>query len=303
MKTIIAAISGGVDSITMLDLLSQAVEGKGAAGRAGFASSRPRDEGKPSVFPDIIVAHFNHGIREDSDEDEQLVKALAKQYGFKFESKKEILGAAASETYARQRRYKFLNDIANRYNGTIYTAHHADDVVETIALNLIRGTGWRGLVPLDSPNIERPLIGWWKADIRNYAKQHDLPWREDSTNLYGTHLRNRVRHALQGFTLQDKKQLLALYNQQKKLKRQIDTAKGELLTIRDREIFKQLDDNVALEILRAICTVQGVTPLRANLNMTLTAIRTFGTGKKFELNKYVTIKMNRHDFEVLYLTP
>ena len=273
MKTIIAAISGGVDSVTMLDILE-------------------------TSHSNVIVAHFNHGIRSDSDEDEQLVGELAAQYGFKYERKKEDLGADASETYARERRYKFLNEVATKYNGTIYTAHHADDVVETIALNLIRGTGWRGLTPLDNPDIIRPLIGWWKSDIRDYVEKNQLRWREDSTNLHGEHLRNRVRKALRSLDLQEKKKLLELYQQQKTLKRQIDTLVSGLTTT-NRQFFREADDAVALEVLRAICTKQNITPLRKNLKLALDAIRTFKNGKKFELNKYVTIKMNRDDFELI----
>jgi tRNA(Ile)-lysidine synthase len=248
----------------------------------------------------IVVAHFNHGIRDDSDQDEKLVRDLAKQHGFRFESKKENLGVCASETRARQHRYKFLNEVAAKHDGVIHTAHHADDVIETIALNLIRGTGWRGLTPLDNPNMVRPLITWHKTEIYDYARKNNLKWHEDSTNLDSTHLRNRLRHSLQELLLQEgKKELLELYEKQKDLKRQIDAMVGEFLAVRDREVFRQLDDNVALEILRAICTVQDITPLRPNIELALQAIRTFKNGKKFELSKYVTIKITRNEFAVL----
>ena len=274
MKTIVAAVSGGVDSVTMLDLLAK--EHKG-----------------------IVVAHFNHGIREDADEDERLTKCLAQEYSFKFESERGCLGPGTSETYARTRRYEFLFRIAQKHGGVIHTAHHADDVVETVALNLLRGTGWRGLVPLDDARMVRPLVNWWKTDIYNYATKNCLEWHEDSTNSQDHYLRNRVRRALQELTLQDKRRIFDLYKQQKVIKTQTDLIVSELCNIRSREFFKCADDDVALEVLRAICYRPGITPLKANLVMALNAIRAFKNGKKFELSKHITLKIGRDNFELM----
>ena len=131
----VVAVSGGVDSVVLLDMVAQEV-----------APQR------------LIVAHFDHGIRPESADDAAFVKSLAKQYGLTFETKREELGANASEELAREHRYAFLRDVAKRYSATIMTAHHADDIIETIAINMTRGTGWRGLAVLDSPGIERPLL-------------------------------------------------------------------------------------------------------------------------------------------------
>lgn len=73
------------------------------------------------------------------------------------------------------------------------TAHHADDVVETIAINLLRGTGWRGLAVFGADDVYRPMTVWFKHEIIEYAKKHQLEWREDSTNASDAYLRNRVR--------------------------------------------------------------------------------------------------------------
>ncbi|HEX6258362.1 MAG TPA: tRNA lysidine(34) synthetase TilS, partial [Candidatus Saccharimonadales bacterium] len=122
--TYVVAVSGGVDSIVLLDML---------AGQAGL---------------ELIVAHFDHGIRQDSTEDAEFVRAAAQRYSLPFELGQATLGPGASEEAARTARYSFLRSIAKKYQARIVTAHHADDVIETIAINVARGTGWRGLVSL-----------------------------------------------------------------------------------------------------------------------------------------------------------
>jgi tRNA(Ile)-lysidine synthase len=112
----VVAVSGGVDSVVLLDHLA----------------------GHPEY--ELVVAHFDHGIRDDSREDEAFVRSLAEKYNVPFESKREDLGKQASEELARDRRYAFLRSVAGKHNAQIITAHHADDAVETIAINLLRGT-------------------------------------------------------------------------------------------------------------------------------------------------------------------
>jgi tRNA(Ile)-lysidine synthase len=271
----ILAVSGGVDSVVMLDMLA----GDG----------------------DAVVAHFNHGIRDDSDEDEKFVGELAEKYGLTYAHTKENLGADASEELARARRYKFLREVAARHSGKIYTAHHADDVIESIAINLIRGTGWRGLVPLDNPEIERPLLGLFKADIKKYALEHGLTWREDSTNTSMSYLRNRVRYVLQGRTLKEKGALLALYEEQKALKRQIDGLTHGFLAddgTYSRQLFAELDETVALEMLRAVLEKVGRSATRPQLKQFLEAIKTYENGKKFNLPGDFLVKMDKDSFNL-----
>jgi tRNA(Ile)-lysidine synthase len=280
----ILAVSGGVDSVVMLDMLVS--QGKVVREEPGST----------------VIAHFNHGIREDSDEDEQFVGELARRYGLKYEHRKENLGASASEELARERRYLFLHEVAAKYSGKIYTAHHADDAIESIVINLVRGTGWRGLVPLDSPSIERPLLGLFKADILKYAKKHGLKWREDSTNTDQSYLRNRMRHVLQGLPLQEKRAVLKLYEEQKVLKRQIDELTAGLLNeygVYSRELFKRLDESVALEVLRAALKQVGRSATRPQLKEFLQAIKTYQTGKKFNLPGDFLVKIGKTSFKLL----
>lgn len=167
----IVAVSGGVDSMVLLDVLLK----------------------QPGI--ELIVAHFNHGIRVDSDTDERLVAELARKNGVPIESGWGRLGADASEEQARDARYKFLNDVKARHRADgIVTAHHQDDLIETAVINLLRGTGPRGLVAMDkNKKIIRPLLNTPKSEIIKYAIENKITWHEDSTNEDPKYLRNYIR--------------------------------------------------------------------------------------------------------------
>lgn len=167
----VLALSGGVDSVSLLDLLVK----------------------QPQV--ELILAHYNHGIRVDSIKDEQFVRAVAKDYNLKLEVDRGQLGADSSEELARQKRYEFLNHVAKKHGTqSIITAHHQDDLIETVFLNLLRGTGYRGLTAIClNPNVKRPLMGVPKKEIIDYAKKCRLNWIEDSSNRDTKYLRNYIR--------------------------------------------------------------------------------------------------------------
>lgn len=167
----VLAVSGGVDSMVLLDLLSK--------------------------LPDVslVVAHFNHGIRADSAKDETLVTAAAKKYDLALELGHGNLGADASEATAREARYKFLNLVKQNHQAdAIITAHHQDDLIETAVINILRGTGPRGLAAMaNNPNVLRPLLGVPKPTILAYAQKNKITWHEDSTNQDEKYLRNYIR--------------------------------------------------------------------------------------------------------------
>ncbi len=197
----IVAVSGGVDSVVLLDMLA----------RHALQTVVP-DSQFPTRNSQLVVAHFDHGMRHDSASDAAFVEALAQKYGLPFEGGRADLGNGTSEARAREVRYNFLRQCCKKYRASgIITAHHQDDLIETIIINLIRGTGWRGLAPMtqlltsnlqlpsnnQTSNIEhkilRPLLSIKKAEIRLYAQQHALEWREDSTNNEVNYLRNYIR--------------------------------------------------------------------------------------------------------------
>ncbi len=281
----ILAVSGGVDSVVLLDML--------ASGKLPAISSAPSDE--------IIVAHFDHGIRNDSAEDARFVETLAKKYGFLFESKREELGARASEEVARERRYAFLRELAKRHNATIMTAHHADDVVETIAINFVRGTGWRGLAVLDSPGIVRPLLDVSKSELIRYANEQKLDWHEDSTNSDTRYLRNTVRQQLTHID-PDVRLLLGLYrNRQVFLKKEIDTETQKLIGSApySRYLLTNVSDRAGRELLRAIFLREsGISLTRPQLARALHAVKALKAGKRFEAAAGLTIRLTKGEFVV-----
>lgn len=174
----VLAVSGGVDSMVMADLFI----------RAGIP---------------VIIAHINHNLRQnDSDKDALLVQSFCKAHGIQFEVltiPKGSLPKSNLQEEARNIRYQFLESIRLKYNcDLIATAHHNDDMVETFFINLLRGSGLKGLSSIQNRNnhIIRPLLFTGKTCIIEYATLHHVPFREDYTNDEDTYLRNRIRHHL-----------------------------------------------------------------------------------------------------------
>jgi tRNA(Ile)-lysidine synthase len=273
MKKYVVAVSGGVDSVILLDILAH----------------QPGTE--------LVVAHFDHGIRGNSHEDAEFVRDLAKKYGLPFEMRREELGVNASEEKARDQRYAFLRSVAKEHAAKLVTAHHADDVIESIAINLSRGTGWRGLAVLDS-DVVRPLTNMSKSETIDYAKKHNLQWREDSTNSSDNYLRNRIRSKVVGLDDDIKRQLLALWEAQKSIKAEIEKEAAKLIgegPTYSRYFFSGLDDRIGSELLRYIVKWRLTRP---QLAKALHAIKTFLPGKIYHAGWGMEIHFTSRNFTV-----
>ncbi len=268
----VVAVSGGVDSVVLLDLLA-------------------KQEGLQ-----LIVAHFDHGVRDDSHLDAQLVEKLAAKYNLPFEVRREELGKKVSEDMARTRRYLFLNEVVNKYNAKLITAHHADDVIETIAINLSRGTGWRGLACLDS-HIIRPMTDYYKSEIRQYASDNNLKWHEDSTNASDAYLRNRFRHQMGDMSGDIKRQLLALWSEQKNLKKQIDIEANKLVDINEhsRYFYIYADRLSVMECLRRATQARLTRP---QIIRALHAIKTMAPNRSYFAGNGVVMRFTSRNFTV-----
>ncbi len=178
-KNVLLAISGGLDSVVLAHLMVQ-------------------------LDYNVILAHCNFQLRgEDADLDETFVKDLAKQlqipvYTKKFDTKIVAKQEKLSiQLAARMLRYKWFNILVKDNNlDYIFTAHHADDNLETFIINLSRGTGLDGLtgIPVKNNNIIRPLLPFHRSQIEQYAKDQNLSWREDTSNAQTNYLRNKIRH-------------------------------------------------------------------------------------------------------------
>ena len=255
--------------------------------------------------PDVVVAHFDHGTRPSSAEDAKFVEAAAKKYGLPFYLGRAKLGAKVSEEQARISRYEYLEKVAKGLDGEIYTAHHADDLIESMAINLARGTGWRGLVPFGNAAVKRPFVktGVDKAKILQYAAEHSLAFRQDPTNTEDRYLRNRLRERLKFLENDKKVELLKIYHDMYNLRCEIDSSVRTVLqkiTLEndkiERKIFYDLDDNVAQEILRAILHKAGISATRPQILDFLNAIRTYGPGKYFNLPGDILVKFTKDSF-------
>lgn len=175
---IILTVSGGVDSMVMMHLFVA----------AGY---------------NVGVAHCNFQLRgTESEEDEVLVAEQAQKLGVahynrRFDTKEEMaLTGESVQMAARRLRYSWFNELcADEGYDTIAVAHHADDSIETFFINLLRGTGLKGLTGISVLNgkVIRPLLFASRHEIKEYAKCHSIPYREDSSNRSTKYLRNKIR--------------------------------------------------------------------------------------------------------------
>lgn len=269
----VVAVSGGVDSMVLLSMMA----------KSGV--------GEP------IVAHFDHGIRPDSQLDAEFVKEAAASYGLVFESQREELGPDASEALARNRRYRFLRDVAKKHNAKIVTAHHLDDLVETVAINIIRGTGWRGLAVFNS-QIIRPLINMQKSDLLAYAKRNNISWREDPTNATDAYLRNRVRKSLLNLTLDQKMQIRALHASQLEVRSSIESELSELVGKTqwyDRYFYIKAQPEASRECLYWITGGKLTRPQIARL---LHAIKVSAPNTTFEAGNDIRVHFTTRQFSL-----
>ena len=176
---VLAAVSGGVDSVVMLHILL----------------SLRQD------FPcELAVAHFNHRLRgEESDRDAEFVKAMAQEMNLLFfydEWQNPPASSKSIQTPARQARFGFLQKILAEYKyDKIALAHHLDDRIETAFIALLKGYGLLSLkgIPQLSGNNIHPLLCLAKQEILDYAVSNKLHWVEDSSNLKTDYLRNKIR--------------------------------------------------------------------------------------------------------------
>ncbi len=197
----VMAVSGGLDSICLLNMMAKIKD------------------------YELIVAHFDHGIRIDSGKDLEFVSLLAKDYGLEFYAESVSLGPNASEEIARKARYAFLYQVmAKTEADSIVTAHHQDDRLETLFINLVRGTGRKGLTSIaNTETIKRPLLNVTKEELKSYGCQHNLSWREDTTNNDLHYLRNYIRHILiPKLSVMDRQRLIKLMDDQQNVNERLD---------------------------------------------------------------------------------
>jgi len=174
---VVAMLSGGRDSVCLLDLAVRAVGSD-----------------------QVTALHVNYGLRDDSDEDEDCCGALCESLGVELaiERPQRPEGPGNLQAWARDSRYAAAIGLAQPRGATIATGHTADDQVETILYRLASSPSRRALLgmrPLDG-SLARPLLGFTRAETTAYCEQRGLGWRDDSSNAEPVYARNRVRHGL-----------------------------------------------------------------------------------------------------------
>lgn len=189
---IICGISGGPDSICMLDILRKI---------------------KEKLDFEIIVCHVNHMIREEATDDEKYVENYCKENGIKYYVKRIDVKKYANnkkqgtEEAGRNIRYEFFEEVLNKEKANkIAIAHNKNDKIETIIMNALRGSGvsgLRGIEPKRNNKYIRPLIETKRQDIEKYCEENNLEPRIDKTNFINDCTRNKIRNIVLPYIMQE----------------------------------------------------------------------------------------------------
>lgn len=181
-KTVVCGLSGGADSVSLLLAVNR------LSGELGLSAA---------------ACHLNHGLRgEESDGDEQFCTELCERLGISLYKRRENVRDYSEkheslEETARRVRYDFFEDALAFFgeNAVLATAHNANDNAETVLLNLIRGTGLRGLcgIPTERGRIIRPLLDISRAEIEEFLRENAQNYVTDKTNFSVVYTRNKVR--------------------------------------------------------------------------------------------------------------
>ncbi len=176
---VVVAVSGGADSVALLDLLHALA---------------------PACGLELVIAHADHGIASDSRAVARSVRDLAARYRLPFELGELHLGPDATETTARRARYAWLREVQRRHGARyLVTGHHRGDQLETIILRFLRGSapaGLAGIAARTRGGLVRPLLPFTKAELMAHAAARGLPVHDDAANRDPRHLRSWVRAAL-----------------------------------------------------------------------------------------------------------
>lgn len=281
-EPLLLALSGGADSVCLFHLLIE----------SGYHFS---------------VAHCNFQLRgEESNEEEKFVKALAKSKGIKCYVKKfdtkaisKIDGRGIQEL-ARELRYTWFNSILVEKKYTyILTAHHQTDNLETILINILRGTGVKGLhgIPINDANTIRPLMYAKRIDILDYLNSKSLDYREDSSNASNNYLRNQIRHFVLPELLKIQPEAeQRFFETSQKVKKYELMAEG-LMAAKWKEMTLIMDGNLKIDLQQLskvnkqeVFLFHNVRSCGFTQNQIEDLLQASQIGKKIISNKYALIK-------------
>ena len=221
---VVVACSGGPDSMCLLHLINSIKDTKNLH---------------------IVCAHVNHKLRDESEEEAQMVKSFCEKRNITFEllEIKEYLKGTFSEEDARKRRYRFFASLAKKYHATyLLTAHHGDDLIETILMRITRGSNLSGYIGIKDKNINeeysilRPLLTTTKDTIIEYNTKNDVPYKIDKSNENLKYTRNRYRHTIIPFLKKEEHNVHLKYLKFSKELEMYDNFVNEYIT--DKNLLK-----------------------------------------------------------------
>ncbi len=182
---LVIGVSGGADSMALLHLLMKYCENSNCQ---------------------IVCVHIHHNLRRESDREQLFVKNYCEENHILFETTKFTYEEKFTEKIGREKRYQFFENILKKYRAPyLFTAHHGDDLIETILMRLSRGSSLKGVCGIEKKSIRefytilRPLLYVTKKDIYEYAEKNAIPYVEDSSNQDSNYTRNRYRKELLPF--------------------------------------------------------------------------------------------------------
>jgi tRNA(Ile)-lysidine synthase len=285
--TLVLAVSGGIDSMVLLDAASRVIESRR-----------------------LVIAAFDHGTGPAATTACALVADVCGRRGIECVCGRAT-GVLETEAELRAARWRFLRDVASARGATIATAHTLDDQLETVLMRVMRGAGARGIAALFAESgVERPLLSVARRAIVEYAARHGLQWIEDPSNSSLRFFRNRVRHELLPALLAVRPalggELLALSARAAEWRRDVDHVVRDGVGVRSvadgldvsaRSIAELSDDGLAV-VWPAAAALGGATLDRRAIARLATFTRSARVGARAPLAGGWTVTRSRDAFQL-----
>lgn len=226
--TIIVGCSSGPDSMALVDMLLKI-----------------RDKYQLS----LIIAHVNHNVRKESYEEAEYMKKYCEDNNLLFETMTiEEYGDDNFHNEARNIRYNFFESLVNKYDADyLMTAHHGDDLIETVLMRMVRGSnlsgysGFKQVVQMDGYKLVRPLIHYTKHELEEYDRENGVKFFVDSSNDKDKYTRNRYRKYVIPFLKEEDENV---HHKFLKFSEELDAASRFINKTRDKALDRCLDGNV-----------------------------------------------------------
>lgn len=291
---LVLGVSGGPDSISMLNVLREIAE----------------DETIDLKFQ-IVVSHINHNIRKEAKEDEEFVKKYCDENNIKFFSKSIDVEKIANnskigiEEAGRKVRYEFFDEVLNKTNSNkIAIAHNKNDKVETMIMNVLRGSGLLGLKGIEPKRGKyiRPLIEIEREKIEEYCEEKNLNPRIDKTNFDNTYSRNKVRNVVIPYIKQEfNPNIIKTLDRLSELVKEEDTYVEKQVEKAYKEIFIEENNEEIILNLKKFNNYEKVIKSRIVL---YTITRLFGSSKGIEkIHIDDILKLCKNNIGNKFLTP